>query len=210
VERVGRRLARVLLPRIVEEMGGAGSRIEDLATALRAGTGELLADERAFAALESGEEATRSSGFVLGVIGEALGLATLLGRREERGIAWTLALLERALAARGTRLLPPDALGLRQERGVGEGWELALVLAAWLLGAAESAPRAAVAWSARELPGGVRLELERGLSTERADELHRAIDELGACGARARGVDARVLELAWPPLAAPGSTGGGR
>ncbi len=195
LRRAGQALAEALLAEIVGDLHGAGQQMAELAARLRDDPPAALADELAFARLDRGGEQAQRSGFVLGVVGEALGLGSLIGRRAEDGLTWTLELLGRALARSGVRLVGRGAGRLRQDPGAGEGWELALLVALWLLRAAEQRGCGALVWTVRPVAGGYLLETSPRLDPARARELEALAACLALPGVRVQGARAPALAL---------------
>lgn len=142
--------ARAALPVLMHRINNATQVLAGLNALLALRGTEALALARS-ADLSEIAITYAESGWLLAVLGSALGTESLLERRERAGLAATLALAAE-LARRGGRVLEIRGEPPELDPRAGSGWEAAWVVGSWLHGACLAAPSSAT----------VSVRLERG------------------------------------------------
>ena len=154
-------LTRALMPVVLHQMANATQLLAGLEAVLSMEGGEALFEERA-------DDLARTSldvedlGWVMAVLGSAVGADLLLARRQPRGLEILLPLVGKALhrAERPALAMPP---GLPQLAPAAlDGWQTPWAVASLLLAAGEDAETAAPSWELTLAAEGWRLTVAKG------------------------------------------------
>ena len=154
-------LARALMPVVLHRMANATQLLAGLEAVLAMEGGEALFEERA-------DDLARASldvedlGWVMAVLGSAVGADLLLARRQPRGLEILLPLVGKALQ-RADRPAPCVPQGLPQLAPAAlDGWQTPWAVASLLLAAGEDAHTAAPSWELTLADEGWRLTVPKG------------------------------------------------
>lgn len=133
--------ARAALPVLMHRINNATQVLAGLNALLALRGAEPLAEARS-ADLSGIASTYAESGWLLAVLGSALGAETLLERRERAGLAATIALVSE-LARRAGRTLECRGAPPELNAGHGAGWEAAWAVGSWLHAALLATPSGA-------------------------------------------------------------------